>query len=59
VTIKVFEVVIDEKSVSYGHVKLVDAGNASPRYRIYLNNSLREVSDDLATLRRIFDKNYY
>ena len=53
------EYVIDEKKVSYGYVKLVDAGNLSPRYRIYLNGQLREQSDDLSTVKRIFEKDYY
>lgn len=53
------ERILKEKRVSYGKVELRDAGAVSPRYRIYLNGTLREYSDNLYDLQRIFDTKYY
>lgn len=53
------ETTIDRKRVSYGTVELKDAGTASPRYRIYVNGQLKEYSDDLYTIRSIFNSKYY
>lgn len=50
---------IKSKMVSYGLVEIQDAGATSPRYRIYVNGSLKEYSDDLNTIIRIFDSKYY
>lgn len=53
------ETTIRSKRVSYGLVELRDAGTLSPRYRIYVNGRLKEQSDDLNTVLRIFDTRYY
>lgn len=50
---------IKSKSVSYGLVELRDEGTCSPRYRIYVNGSLKEQSDDLNFMIQTFDRKYY
>lgn len=53
------ESVIKYKYVSYGKVELKDAGATSPRYRIYVNGTLKEYSDNRYELERIYDSKYY
>ena len=53
------ETTIKSKRVSYGQVELKDGGTLNPRYRIYLNGSLKETSNDKNTIVSIFDKNYH
>lgn len=53
------ETTIKSKRVSYGLVELRDAGTLSPRYRIYVNSQLKEQSDNLNDIIRIFDSRYY
>ena len=53
------EQVIKIKRVSYGTVELRDGGPVSPRYRIYVNNQLKEYSDDFRGIVEIFDRKYY
>lgn len=53
------ETTIKAKNVSYGLVEIRDAGTSSPRYRIYVNNQLKEQSDNLNDIIRIFDSRYY
>ena len=53
------EITLKSKRVSYGLVELRDAGAVSPRYCIYVNGQLKEYSDDLYGLTRIFNSRYY
>ena len=50
---------IKAKQVSYGLVEIRDHGAQSPRYAIYVNGQIKEISDDLTTIIRIFDSKYY
>lgn len=50
---------IKAKQVSYGLVEIKDHGAQSPRYAIYVNGQIKEYSDDLTTLLRIFETKYY
>ena len=51
--------VLASKKLSYGTVELYDSGNSWARYSIRLNGKVREVSDDLDSLKKIYEKNYY
>ena len=51
--------VIKPKRVSYGIVELVDNGGQSPRYTIYVNGQIKEISDDYNFMIRTFDQKYY
>lgn len=51
--------VIKVKKVSYGIVELKDHGAQSPRYAIYVNGQIKEISDDLYYMIRTFDEKYY
>lgn len=44
--------------VSYGLVEIRDAGNISPRYRLYVAGVLKEHSDNLYTIMSCFDRYY-
>ena len=50
---------IKAKQVSYGLVEIKDHGAQSPRYAIYVNGQIKEYSDDLTTILRIFESKYY
>lgn len=50
---------IKAKQVSYGLVELKDHGPSSPRYAIYVNGQIKEISDDLNFMIRTFDQKYY
>ena len=52
------EQTIKSKSLSYGLVEVRDAGAVSPRYRLYLNGTLKEYSDSLDTIMRCYDRYY-
>lgn len=52
-------VTIKAKQVSYGLVELKDHGPSSPRYAIYVNGQIKEISDDLNFMIRTFDQKYY
>ena len=51
--------VLKSKRVSYGLVELIDGGTSWARYRIEVNGSVHEVSDDLNQILSIFNRNYY
>ena len=51
--------VLASKRLNYGTVELYDSENTWARYSIRLNGEVREVSDNLESLRRIFEKEYY
>lgn len=51
--------VLASKRLNYGTVELYDSENTWARYSIRLNGEVREVSDDLDSLRRIYDREYY
>ena len=52
-------VTIKVKHVSYGTVELKDNGPHSPRYAIYVNGVIHEVSDDWNFMIRTFENKYY
>jgi hypothetical protein len=47
------------KNVSYGVVELKDHGAQSPRYAIYVNGQIKEISDNLDFMIQTFDRKYY
>ena len=49
---------IKSKMESYGLVEVRDGGAKSPRYSLYVAGQLKEVSDDLNTILRCFDRYY-
>ena len=51
--------VLKSKRVSYGLVELIDGGTSYARYRIEVNGGIKEVSDDLTFLSRLFEEKYY
>ena len=51
--------VLASKRLNYVTVELYDSENTWARYSIRLNGEVREVSDDLDSLRRIYDREYY
>ena len=52
-------VTIQSKRVSYGLVELKDNGPSSPRYAIYVNGQIKEVSDDYSFMMQLFNNKYY
>lgn len=50
---------IRAKRVSYGLVELVDNGPSSPRYAIYVNGQIKEISDNLDFMIQTFNNKYY
>ena len=51
-------VTIRAKRVSYGLVELKDNGPSSPRYAIYVNGQIKEISDNLDFMIQTFDQKY-
>ncbi len=47
------------KTVSYGTVELRDNGAQSPKYSIWVNGELKEISDDLDFMIRTYDSKYH
>ncbi len=52
-------VTVRVKHVSYGTVELRDNGPGSPRYSIWVNGVIHEVSDDWDFMIRTFETKYY
>ena len=52
-------ITIRAKRVSYGLVELKDKGPSSPRYAIYVNGQIKEISDNLDFMIQTFDQKYY
>lgn len=53
------EKTIKSKQVSYGTVKITDAGTADPRYRLYVNGELKATSNNLESLVYEYEHTYY
>lgn len=53
------EKILKTKKVSYGTVVLKDHGNSSPRYAIYVNGEIKEISDNRDFMIRTFDTKYH
>jgi len=51
-------VTIKAKRVSYGLVELKDNGPSSPRYAIFVNGQIKEISDNLDFMIQTFDQKY-
>lgn len=51
--------VLKSKVVSYGLVELRDHGHSGPRYGIYVNGQLKEISDDLSFMMETFERKYW
>ena len=49
---------IKSKRSSYGTVELRDHGAQSPRYAIYVNGQIKEISDDYYYILGVFDQKY-
>lgn len=51
-----YEPTIKMKSLRYGTVEIRDAGCVSPRYRLYVNGQIKDASDDLNAILRLYDQ---
>lgn len=51
-----YETTVKIKSLSYGTVEIRDAGCASPRYRLYINGQIKDASDNLNAILRLYDQ---
>ena len=50
---------IKSKKVSYGKIELKDHGGQSPRYSIWVDGVIHEVSDDYDFIEKTFDSKYH
>ena len=50
---------IKSKRVSYGTIELKDHGGQSPRYSIWVDGVIHEVSDDYDFMEKTFDSKYH